>query len=36
MRKRGEHHPDDPKPGDELLYVDFSREHLEQMYRQPP
>lgn len=29
-------HPEAPQPGDEVLYVDFSREHLEQMYQQSP
>lgn len=36
MRKRRERHPEAPKPGDELLYVDFSRERLEQMYQESP
>jgi hypothetical protein len=25
-------HPEAPKPGDELLYVDLSRERLERLY----
>lgn len=33
MRKRSERHPEAPQLGDELLYVDFSRERLEQMYQ---
>jgi hypothetical protein len=36
MRKRAERHPEAPQPGDELLYVDFSRERLEQMYQESP
>lgn len=36
MRKRGARHPEAPQPGDELLYVDFSRERLEQMYQESP
>ena len=27
-------HPEAPKPGDEVMYVDFSREQLESLYRQ--
>lgn len=27
-------HPEAPEPGDELLYVDFSRERLEELYQQ--
>ena len=27
-------HPEAPKEGDELLYVDFSREKLENLYNQ--
>jgi hypothetical protein len=34
--KRGKRHPEAPQPGDELLYVDFSRERLEQMYQESP
>ena len=26
-------HPETPQAGDELLYVDFSREKLEELYR---
>ena len=29
------HHPEAPEPGDEVLYVDLSRERLEQLYKQP-
>ena len=29
-------HPEAPQPGDELLYVDFTRERLEQMYQESP
>ena len=28
------HHPEAPEPGDEVLYVDLSRERLEQLYQQ--
>lgn len=35
-RKRSERHPEAPQPGDELLYVDFSRERLDQMYQESP
>jgi hypothetical protein len=28
-------HPEAPKPGDEVLYVDLSRERLEELYQQP-
>ena len=27
-------HPEAPAPGDELMYVDFSREKLEDLYKQ--
>ena len=27
-------HPEAPEPGDEVLYVDFSREKLEDLYNQ--
>ena len=27
-------HPEAPEPGDEVLYVDFSRERLEELYQQ--
>ena len=27
-------HPEAPEPGDEVLYVDFSRDKLEDLYRQ--
>jgi hypothetical protein len=27
-------HPEAPEPGDELLYVDLSRERLEELYQQ--
>ena len=26
-------HPEAPEPGEELLYVDFSREKLEELYQ---
>ena len=26
-------HPEAPEPGDELMYVDFSREKLENLYK---
>tara|TARA_B100000902_G_scaffold9458_1_gene11733 strand:+ start:336 stop:548 length:213 start_codon:yes stop_codon:yes gene_type:complete len=26
-------HPEAPEPGDELMYVDFSREKLEDLYK---
>jgi hypothetical protein len=29
-------HPEAPQPGEQLLYVDFSRERLEKMYQQTP
>lgn len=35
-RKRSMVHPEAPQPGEELLYVDFSRERLEQIYQQTP
>jgi hypothetical protein len=36
LRKRGVLHPEAPQPGEKLLYVDFSRERLEQMYQESP
>jgi len=27
-------HPEAPKPGDEVMYVDLSREKLEDLYKQ--
>lgn len=36
LRKRSARHPEAPQPGEELLYVDFSRERLEQMYQESP
>jgi hypothetical protein len=36
LRNRDKRHPEAPQPGDELLYVDFSRERLEQMYQESP
>ena len=36
MRKRSKRHPEAPQPGEALLYVDFSRERLEQMYQESP
>lgn len=35
-RKRGKIHPEAPQPGEEVLYADFSRERLEQLYQQTP
>ena len=35
-RKRSRVHPEAPQPGEEVLYVDFSRERLEQIYQQTP
>jgi hypothetical protein len=35
-RKRGRIHPEAPQPGEEVLYADFSRERLEQLYQQTP
>ncbi len=35
-RKRGKIHPETPQPGEEVLYADFSRERLEQLYQQTP
>jgi hypothetical protein len=29
-------HPEAPEPGEEVLYVDFSRERLELLYQQTP
>jgi hypothetical protein len=31
---RPKRHPEAPEPGDELLYVDLSRERLEELYQQ--
>ncbi len=28
-------HPEAPRPGEEVLYVDLSRERLEELYQQP-
>jgi hypothetical protein len=36
LRQRGSVHPEAPQPGEEVLYVDLSRERLEQMYQQTP
>ena len=33
---RGRLHPEAPQPGEQLHYVDFSRERLEKMYQQTP
>jgi hypothetical protein len=35
-RRPGRVHPEAPQPGEEVLYVDFSRERLEQLYQQIP
>jgi hypothetical protein len=32
--RRGRVHPEAPRPGEEVLYVDFSRERLEQLFQQ--
>ncbi len=29
-------HPEAPEPGEEVLYVDFSRERLEKIFQQTP
>lgn len=31
---RAKRHPEAPEPGDEVLYVDLSRERLEELYQQ--
>ena len=31
---RGRRHPEAPEPGEEVLYVDLSRERLEELYEQ--
>jgi hypothetical protein len=31
---RPKRHPEAPEPGDEVLYVDLSRERLEELYQQ--
>ncbi len=31
---KSKRHPEAPEPGDELLYVDLSRERLEELYQQ--
>ena len=36
LPKRGRVHPEAPQPGEQVLYVDFSRERLEKMYLQTP
>ena len=33
---RGRVHPEAPQPGEQVLYVDFSRERLEKIYQQTP
>jgi hypothetical protein len=35
-RKRSRVHPEAPQAGEEVLYVDFSRERLEQIFQQTP
>ena len=35
-RKPNRVHPEAPQLGEEVLYVDFSRERLEQIYQQTP
>ena len=34
LPRRGRVHPEAPQPGEQVLYVDFSRERLEKMYLQ--
>ena len=36
LPRRGRVHPEAPQPGEQVLYVDFSRERLEKMYLQTP
>jgi hypothetical protein len=36
IQKRRRVHPEAPQPGEEVLYVDFSRERLEALYQQAP
>ena len=36
LPRRGRVHPEAPEPGEQVLYVDFSRERLEKMYLQTP
>lgn len=36
LSRRGSLHPEAPQPGDEVLYVDFSRERLEKIFQQTP
>ena len=36
LRKQARVHPEAPQPGEEVLYADFTREWLEQMYQQAP
>ncbi len=31
---RQKRHPEAPEPGDEILYVDLSRQRLEELYQQ--
>jgi hypothetical protein len=33
---KSKRHPEAPEPGDEVLYVDLSRERLEALYQQAP
>lgn len=33
---RPRRHPEAPEPGEEVLFVDLSRERLEQLYQQAP
>jgi len=34
LRSRSRRHPEAPEPGEEVLYVDLSRERLEKLYQQ--
>ena len=36
LPRRGRVHPEAPQPGEQVLFVDFSRERLEKMYLQTP
>jgi len=36
IQKRRSVHPEAPQPGEEVFYVDFSRERLEALYQQAP
>jgi hypothetical protein len=34
MASKPKRHPEAPEPGDEVLYVDLTRERLEELYQQ--